>query len=342
MIPFVRQMDFQYGVAERVSPLIRRVVANNPGPYTFLGTGTYIVGQGEVAVIDPGPSLPDHLDAILASLNPHERVTHIILTHHHADHSPLGASLRERTGASTYGRSVADDPSGGTIEFGCPIDIELKGSGEELRGPNWTLQAIHTPGHTSNHLCFALPQENALFSGDHVMGWATTVVSPPDGDMGAYMSSLSKIRERAFSTLWPTHGPPIREVNPFIDAYIEHRREREAQVLAALGSEGLSVEELVSSIYIGLDTGLRRAAGRTVSGHLTDLVRRGEVLVDEAREGERLYRIRSLEPSAHPHHQAGQGSWAQPCVTAAMDENSILSFGASIGGLILPRKSGRG
>src|ERR1700742_2398032 len=232
MIPYVREIEFEYGVVQQVSPLIRRVVANNPGPFTFTGTGTYIVGHGQVAVIDPGPDDPAHLAAILKAVEG-ERVTHIAITHHHSDHSPLAGPLKAATGATIYGCAVgrheAEEAGAPRMEAGHDLsfqpDVSLCGGGE-ISGPGWTLEAIPTPGHTSNHLCYALPQENALFSGDHIMGWSTTVIVPPDVDMTDYIESLELTRDRDFSIIWPTHGPPIRDPRPFIDGLIAHRHER--------------------------------------------------------------------------------------------------------------------
>jgi len=286
MIPYVRDITFDYGACDQVSPLIRRVVANNPGPFTFLGTGTYIVGQGEVAVIDPGPDLPEHLDAILAALQPGETVSHILVTHHHSDHSPLARPLQEKTGAPIYGCAVGVQAEESTIktEAGADLsfspDISLCGGGAVLKGPNWTLEAIATPGHTSNHICFALHEENALFSGDHIMGWSTTVITPPDGDMTDYMASLELVKARGFTTLWPTHGPPVTEVTPFVEAYIAHRRAREAQVLAAVAEGHGRIKDMVPVLYAAVDKRLWPAASRSVLGHMIDLVRRGLVTTD--------------------------------------------------------------
>ncbi|MFZ3006006.1 MAG: MBL fold metallo-hydrolase, partial [Phenylobacterium sp.] len=273
MIPYVREIKFDYGKADQVSPLIRRVVANNPGPFTYLGTGTYIIGRGEVAVIDPGPDMDDHLEAILAALEPGEKITHILVTHHHSDHSPLAGPLKARTGATIYGCAVAEipvDDSGVRMEagadFGFAPDVSLCGGGQVLEGPGWTMEAIATPGHTSNHICFALREENALFSGDHIMGWSTTVITPPDGDMTDYMDSLDKVKARDFSVLWPTHGPPITEVTPFIEAYIAHRRAREAQVLKAVQEGHGKIREMVPVLYADVDPRLHPAAARSVLG----------------------------------------------------------------------------
>jgi glyoxylase-like metal-dependent hydrolase (beta-lactamase superfamily II) len=261
------------------------VVANNPGPFTYLGTGTYIIGKGEVAVIDPGPDLPEHLDALLAALEG-ETVTHILVTHHHSDHSPLARPLQEKTGAKIYGCAVGSKAGDSTVitEAGHDLDftpdVDICGGGAVFEGPGWTLEAIATPGHTSNHICFALKEENALFSGDHIMGWSTTVVSPPDGDMTAYMESLDKVKARGFDVLWPTHGPPVLEVAPFIDAYIAHRRAREAQVVKAVGEGHGRIKDMVPVLYAEVDKRLWPAAARSVLGHMIDLVRRGIVATD--------------------------------------------------------------
>ncbi|MGQ3015868.1 MBL fold metallo-hydrolase [Phenylobacterium sp.] len=297
MIPYVREIQFEYGVCDQVSPLIRRVVARNPGPFTFMGTGTYIVGRGEVAVIDPGPDLPEHLEAILAALEPGERVTHILVTHHHSDHSPLARPLKARTGAAIYGCAVGAAAEESTIrteagaDFDFAPDVSLCGGGQVLEGPGWTLEAVATPGHTSNHICFALKEENALFSGDHIMGWSTTVITPPDGDMTDYMESLERVKARNFDVLWPTHGPPILEVTPFIEAYAAHRRAREAQVLAAVGEGYERIVEMVPKLYADVDSRLHPAAARSVLGHMIDLVRRGKVATDGPAQIDSRYRL---------------------------------------------------
>ena len=258
MIPYVRDIRFEYGACDQVSPLIRRVTANNPGPFTFKGTGTYIVGQGEVAVIDPGPDDPAHLEAILAAVAG-ERVTHILITHHHSDHSPLAGALKARTGATIYGCAVAshDEEEDGGVKMeaghdaGFKPDVSVCGGGTVISGPGWTLEAIATPGHTSNHICYALKEENALFSGDHIMGWSTTVITPPDGDMTDYLTSLDDIRGRRFDVLWPTHGPPIRDV----------------------------------------DARLHPAAARSMLAGLIHLVRKGELSADGTPGPDSVYRL---------------------------------------------------
>jgi glyoxylase-like metal-dependent hydrolase (beta-lactamase superfamily II) len=297
MIPYVREIEFEYGACDQVSPLIRRVVANNPGPFTFKGTGTYIVGRGEVAVIDPGPDLPEHLAAILAAVQG-ERVTHILITHHHSDHSPLAGPLQAATGAPIYGCAVAgeeeDDTGEVKMEAGHDHDFRPDVSlcaGGDVAGPGWTMEAIPTPGHTSNHLCYALREENCLFSGDHIMGWSTTVITPPDGDMTDYLASLELIRARGFSTLWPTHGPPIREVRPFIDAYIAHRQERADQILTALKAGPNRIRDLVPILYADVNPGLWPAAARSMLAAMIHLTRQGKIATDGEPGPDSTYRL---------------------------------------------------
>ena len=293
-IPFVRKFDFAYGRSDIVSPGIRRVIADNPGPFTFTGTGTYIVGHGEVAVIDPGPALDAHLAALIQAVAG-ERVVAILVTHDHADHSPLAARLSRLTGAPVYGcarRSGAATPEGGE-EGDDPAfapDIDLCGGGGEVKGRGWTLEAIATPGHTSNHLCYGFAQEEALFTGDHVMGWSTSVVIPPDGSMAAYLDSLRAIRARGFQTLWPTHGPPVTDPPPFLDAYIAHRLEREAQILAAVRDGVDRIPAMVEKLYVGLDPRLKPAAAQSVYSHLIKLAAEGRVRSDPAPQLGSAYR----------------------------------------------------
>jgi glyoxylase-like metal-dependent hydrolase (beta-lactamase superfamily II) len=284
MIPYVREMAFDYGRADQVSPLIRRVVANNPGPFTYLGTGTYIVGRGEVAVIDPGPDLPEHLDAILAAIEG-ETVAAILVTHNHADHSPLADPLAKITGAPTYGCPLTSRPVEDEVKMEADHDVGFVAqistcAGGRIAGPGWTFEAIPTPGHTSNHVCYALNEENALFSGDHVMGWSTTVVTPPDGDMGQYLASLRLVRSRGFATIWPTHGPPITDVDPFLAEYEAHRMERERQVLDQLAKGPARVADMVPIVYAAVDRRLYPAAARSMLAHLILLVRQGRVVSD--------------------------------------------------------------
>ena len=283
-IPYVRDITFEYGKVDQVSPLIRRVICNNPGPFTFKGTGTYIIGKGDtVAVIDPGPDQPEHLQAILDAVAG-ETVSHILITHHHLDHSPLARPLAAKTGATIYGcavkTAVVEDSvrtEAGADSF--TPDVSVCG-GATIAGRGWTIEAIPTPGHTSNHICYALAEENACFSGDHIMGWSTTVVTPPDGNMGDYLASLDAIKARNFRTLWPTHGPPITEVRPFLDAYRAHRLDRERQILAQLAAGETRIVDMVPKMYVGVDSRLYPAAGRSVLAHLIELVKDGRVVSD--------------------------------------------------------------
>jgi glyoxylase-like metal-dependent hydrolase (beta-lactamase superfamily II) len=279
-----------------VSPLIRRVIANNPSKYTYFGTGTYIVGSGDVAVIDPGPQLDDHRVALAAALDG-DRVRAILVTHCHSDHSPLAAWLREETGAPTIAfgphrrvelddRFEDDEPvdDGVTVEESTDMefdpDVRVSDGEVAAMGAGWTLRAVHTPGHTSNHMCYALDEERALFTGDHVMGWSTTVVSPPDGDMRAYIDSLRKVMGRDDVALWPTHGAPVTSPEPYLAAFLEHRLEREAQVLAAVRSGVSDIDSMVKMLYADVREELHKPAARSVLAHLIKLVDDGLVSVD--------------------------------------------------------------
>jgi glyoxylase-like metal-dependent hydrolase (beta-lactamase superfamily II) len=296
MIPYVRKFDFEYGRTDQVSPLIRRVIANNPGPFTFTGTGTYIIGKGRnVAVIDPGPDMPDHLQAILDGTKG-ETITHILITHHHADHSPLARPLAAATGAQIWGCAVKAPVVEDEVKLEAGYDsftpdISVCGGGTTIAGDGWAFETIATPGHTSNHICYALVEENACFTGDHIMGWSTTVVTPPDGNMGAYLASLEKIKARNFKTLWPTHGPPITEPAPFIDAYKAHRLDRERQILAQLSAGETKIREMVPKMYVGVEPRLYPAAAHSVFAHVIELVKSGRVKTEGAPGIDSEYRL---------------------------------------------------
>ena len=275
IIPHKRDFDFEYGVPDVLSPLIRRVIAENPSPFTFRGTGTFIVGHGDVAVIDPGPLDENHIDSILAATKG-ENITHIFITHTHSDHSPNTQLLKPATGATTYGYGQHGKDRGlqigdGNGDYDFQPDVVLN-DGDIIRGKTWSLEAVHTPGHASNHLCYALKENNVLFSGDHVMGWSTTVVSAPDGDMGSYIRSLEKLLKRDETRYWPNHGTFIDKPHAYVSKLIAHRRDREKQISAHLEKGIESVEMLVAEMYNGLDPRLYRGACRAVHAHLVHMV----------------------------------------------------------------------
>ena len=300
-IPFVKTFEFEYGVAAPLSARIQRVVADNPGPFTYTGTGVYIVGDKNVAVIDPGPNTDSHRNALLSALEG-RNVTHVLVTHHHIDHSPLAAPLAEQFGCEVYGYGKqVIPPAGGEVRLEAGDDLSFKPDveirdGEVFEGDGWTLEAIHTPGHTSNHMCFALHEENTLFSGDHIMGWSTSVVSPPDGHMGDYLNSLEKILGRSFDRIIPTHGPVIEDPAPFVRAYIDHRLDRERQICGAL-SEGLSdIMDIVKRLYTDIDPRLYPAAAHSVLAHLIHMRETGKVCSGDTQGLKGTYRL--LGPDA--------------------------------------------
>jgi glyoxylase-like metal-dependent hydrolase (beta-lactamase superfamily II) len=273
------------GRVELLEPLVRRVLAPNGSPYTYTGTQTYLVGRGDgLAVIDPGPALPEHLAALEEAIG-EEPVVAICCTHTHRDHSPAAAPLAARTGAPVIGCAPlvleSDEP-----RSDAPFDADyapdrVLADGETIAGPGWTLMALATPGHTSNHLCYALEETGALFTGDHVMGWSTSVVAPPDGDMAAYMASLEKLYERSDRVYYPAHGPQVARPRQLVRGMIGHRRQRERQILRLLDRQARAIEDLVPLMYKGIDPRLRTAAGQSVKAHLIDLERRGLVTRSE-------------------------------------------------------------
>ena len=292
---FIRQFEPSYGRLTAVTPLVRRLVAHNPSAFTAWGTGTYVVGRNAVAVIDPGPDDAAHIDTLLRELGD-ERVAQIIVTHTHIDHSPGARILQARTGAPITGCGpharvgAHDEPveEGGDFEH---QPDRLLQDGDSVAGAGWTLTAVHTPGHTSNHLCYALAEEQALFSGDHVMGWSTTVVSPPDGDMTHYMASLEKLLARDDQVLYPTHGAPVIQPKTFIAQLIAHRRERENQILAVLGDGPALIPALVAKLYAEVDPRLHQAAARSVLAHLIGLIDSGRVRCDGTPAAGSEYRL---------------------------------------------------
>ena len=271
-----------YAIAEAVSPLIRRVLARNASPFSYTGMQTYIVGHGDVAVIDPGPlgDDPAHVGALVRILGG-ERVVAIMCTHTHRDHSPAATPLKTATGAALIGcaRLVSEDdgPRSDASFDTTYFPDQVLADGEAVTGPGWTLRALATPGHTSNHLCFALEEEKALFSGDHVMGWSTTVVSPPDGDMADYMASLALLLPRDDAIYYPAHGKPVEKPQRLVRGMMGHRKQREGQILRLLGKGVGAIPAMVLEMYKGIDVRLHGAAGRSVLAHLIDLKARGLV-----------------------------------------------------------------
>jgi glyoxylase-like metal-dependent hydrolase (beta-lactamase superfamily II) len=269
------------GLVTRPEPLVRRILAPNASPYTYTGTQTYLVGdERAVVVIDPGPAEDAHLAALTAAIGA-AQVVAIACTHTHRDHSPAAAPLAALTGAPIIGcapLTLEDEGPRADAAFDAAYRPDrILADGEQIAGPGFTLTAVATPGHTSNHLCFALEESGALFTGDHVMGWSTSVVSPPDGDMGAYMASLERLYERQDRIYYPAHGEPITNPRQFVRGTIGHRRQRERQILTLLGEGFSEIPALVARMYAGLDPRLVGAAGRSVLAHLLDLIRRGLV-----------------------------------------------------------------
>lgn len=290
-IPFVKEFAFAYGEAARLSPLISRVIANNPGPFTYTGTGTYIIGRAggaDCAVIDPGPDDTAHLDALAAAVGG-ARVSHILITHTHRDHCGGARAFAGRVGAPLVGAAphpgsppAAEGPS---LEEGADRAYRpdrALGDGETVAGDGWTLETVATPGHLSNHLCFALVEEKALFTGDHVMGWATTVVAPPEGSMGDYLASLDKLLARDDRLYYPTHGAPIDNPHRFVRAVKAHRRIRDGQILDQLRQGRTRIRDMVPAMYADIDPRLHPAAALNVLSHLIRLVETGAVETDGA------------------------------------------------------------
>ena len=276
--------DQQHGVVQQISPLVRRLLANNPSAFTYTGTQTYIVGRGEVAVLDPGPDEPAHVDAILAA-TAGERIVAIVCTHTHRDHSPAAAPLRAATGAPVVGCApliLSDDGPRADAAFDLAYAPDrVLADGERLAGSGWTLEALATPGHISNHLCYELVEERALFTGDHVMGWSTSVVSPPDGDMADYMASLDRLIARDDLRYYPAHGEPVDKPQRWARGLAGHRRQREGQIVRLVGEGVGRIEDMVPRMYVGVDERLYPAAGRSVLAHLIDLRNRGRVVERE-------------------------------------------------------------
>ncbi len=297
----------RYGEVEQLSPLVRRVVANNPSKFTYHGSGTFIIGPSgnsdQVAIIDAGPSDDDHVAAVLRAVDG-QRVTHLLVTHTHPDHSPATAAIQATTGAPSFGFGphppeairAHDERVRKAIEAGEEPESEdgegagdrdfvpdmVTGDGDIIAGQGFTFEALHTPGHISNHLCFSLREENTLFTGDHVMGWSTTVVPAPDGDLNDYLANLRRLLNRPETTYRPTHGPAITDPVSYVSSLIEHREHREHQIVDALADGPRDIESIVADLYADVDEKLHKAAAAVVYAHLLALSRAGRATTDGA------------------------------------------------------------
>jgi glyoxylase-like metal-dependent hydrolase (beta-lactamase superfamily II) len=298
-IPFDQTFDLPPGQVDEVMPGVRRLLCNNPGPFTFKGTISYIIGRGQVAMIDPGPDDADHIAALLAAVRG-ETVTHIFVTHTHRDHSPAVPRIKTATGAIVLAqgphRPARPLNIGEAPRLDASNDLDFRpdhalADGEVVSGLDWTIEAVATPGHTANHMAFALKKTDVLFSGDHVMAWSTPVVAPPDGAMSDYMASLAKLARRGEQIYFPGHGPAVKNAPRFVSAYILHRKAREAAILRQIGKGETDIPALVHAVYAGLDPRLTKAAGLSVLAHLEDLVTRGTVATAGAPSIEGRYRL---------------------------------------------------
>jgi glyoxylase-like metal-dependent hydrolase (beta-lactamase superfamily II) len=296
-IPYRRELEFNYGEVVEIAPGVRRIIAENPSPFTLYGTGTYILGTGNVAVIDPGPADPKHIQALVDGL-PGETISHLLVTHTHMDHSPGCALLRNHTDAPTYAYGAH---GAGKLEVGVPVeeggdkefqpDQQVR-AGDVIEGGDWSVECVYTPGHTSNHVCFQLREQKALFTGDHVMGWSTSIISPPDGDMLAYMRSLDLLLSRDDAVYWPTHGPCIDEPKVHVQAFIAHRQEREAQILDCVGRGVHVIKEMVPIMYVDTPEFMYPAAARSVLAAVEGMVCRGDLVTDTGVGLDSEYRLK--------------------------------------------------
>ena len=296
----------KYGVAEQVSPLIKRITCNNADKFTFKGTGTYIIGTKSVAVIDPGPLDTDHIDALCLELEGTE-VSHILITHTHNDHSPASKILKERVGGVLCGfgphpkdNSVKDNTNGSSTNSEESGDVDFMpdqflSHKEIINGDGWTIESLHTPGHISNHLCFALKEENSMFTGDHIMGWSTTIIPPPNGNLEDYFNSLKLLLERDETTYWPTHGGPINNPIKFVQELIAHRENRNIQIIDCLKNtrkKKLPISKIVKNVYKGYPKELRKPAARSVLAHLIYLNQKNLVNCDETPQADSKFWIK--------------------------------------------------
>jgi hydroxyacylglutathione hydrolase len=298
-IPFDKNLNLAPDTVDEAVPGVRRVMANNPGPFTFKGTLSYIIGRGKVAIVDPGPADPAHIAALLDAVR-NETVTHIFVTHTHRDHSPAVPAIKAATGATVYAEGPhraarplhigEHNPLEGSGDRDFKPDVMLK-DGEVVAGDGWSVEAVTTPGHTANHMAYALKDKNILFAGDHVMGWATSIVAPPDGAMSDYMASLHKLSKRSEQIYFPGHGPAINDAQRFVNYYILHRKAREDSILHRLGKGPTDIPTIVRASYIGIDPRLVGAAGLSVLAHLEDLVARGVVATEGPPAIDGVYRL---------------------------------------------------
>ena len=296
ILPLRRELSFAYGELSEVAPGIRRIIARNPSPFTLHGTGTYVLGRGNVAVIDPGPADPAHIAALLAGLQG-ERITHIFVTHTHLDHSPGCRLMARHTDARTYGygpHGAERLEAGALVEEGADLAFQPERRvrhGERIEGDGWSLECVHTPGHTSNHCCYALERAGALFTGDHVMGWSTSVVSPPDGNMADYLASLALLLEREDRAYWPAHGPAVEDPKTLVRAFIAHRRERERQILDCVERGLRRIADMVPAMYGDLPEFMHPAAARSTLAAIEHLAARGVLAAQDEVRLDGIYRL---------------------------------------------------
>lgn len=298
-IPFDKSFDLMPDRVHEIARGVRAIAANNPGPFTFKGTISYIVGRDRVAIIDPGPDDAAHVAALLDAVRG-ETVTHIFVTHTHRDHSPAAAKIKAATGAQVFAqgphRLARPLHTGEMRRLDASADLDFRpdvalGDGETVTGHGWTLQAVTTPGHTANHMAFALKEADLLFAGDHVMAWSTTIVAPPDGAMTDYMASLQKLARRSEPLYLSGHGAPVRDAPRYVQYLIRHRQAREASILHRLGKGEADIPTIVRAVYIGLDPRLAGAAALSVLAHLEELVARGKVATEGPPSISGIYRL---------------------------------------------------
>ena len=304
-VPFNKTFDLEPDRVREIAPGVRAIPANNPGPFTFKGTMSYIVGRGKVAILDPGPDDDAHVASLLDAVRG-EAVTHIFVTHTHRDHSPAVPKVKAATGARVYAqgphRLARPLHIGETHRLDASADMDFRpdvalADGDVVAGDGWTLEAVTTPGHTANHMAFALKEADLLFAGDHVMGWSTTIVAPPDGAMSDYMASLHKLARRPEPLYLSGHGMPVRDAPRYVAHLIRHRQAREASIMHRLHKGAADIPTIVKAVYIGLDPRLVGAAALSVLAHMEDLVARGVVATDGPPSIEGTYRLAEVLPA---------------------------------------------